>query len=233
MNPESELNPTRAIARWMARTVLGSLLVGAGLFLVAGRLDWTMGWVYLASLLLAGLISGAITDPGLLAERSKRRHEDQKPWDRVLFGAYGTITGYAVPLLAALDLRLGWRPDLSLGIQLLALLPYLLGWALNLWAMAANKFFAQVVRIQTDRGQTVVTDGPYRCVRHPGYTGGILLTATMPLVLGSIWAFGLGVIGALLLVVRTVLEDRVLLEELPGYREYAERVRYRLVPPVW
>lgn len=233
VSPPKEVSSARAIAQWMAKTVLGSFILGAGMFLVAGRLDWTMGWVYLVSLLLWGFVSGVLVDPGLLAERITRRHKNQKAWDRVLFGLYGTITGFVVPLLAALDFRLGWRPHVPLGIELAALFTYLLGWVLNLWAMVENKYFAQVVRIQTDRGQTVIRSGPYRYVRHPGYVGGILLTAATPLILGSVWTFGLGVVGAALLVVRTVLEDRVLLEELAGYREYAQQVRWRLLPFIW
>jgi protein-S-isoprenylcysteine O-methyltransferase Ste14 len=232
-NPEMQLDSRRVIARWMARTILGAVILGVLMFSVAGRLGWIMAWVYLASLLLYGFVSGIVVDPGLLAERSKRRHENQKPWDRVLFRLYGTLTGFVVPLVAALDLRLGWRPHVSLGIMLFALLTYLLGWSLHLWAMAENKYFAQVVRIQTDRGQTVITTGPYKVVRHPGYTGGILLTAATPLMLGSVWASIFGILGALLLVVRTNLEDRVLCEELAGYNEYAEQVRYRLLPLVW
>lgn len=232
-NPDTPLDPKRVIARWMARTILGSLILGAVIFSAAGRLDWTMGWVYLGSLLLVGFVSGIVVDPGLLAERNKRRHQNQKAWDRVLFGLYGTVTGFLVPLVAALDFRFGWQPDVSLPIELTALWFYLLSWALHLWAMAENKYFSQVVRIQTDRGQIVIETGPYRYVRHPGYTGGILLTAATPLMLGSAWATILGLFGALLLVVRTALEDRVLRQELDGYRNYAEKVRYRLLPLVW
>jgi len=232
-NAPSELDSTRVIARWLARTVLGALLLGAGMFAVAGRLDWPMAWVYVASLLLIGFVSALLVDPGLLAERMKRRHENQKTWDRVLFGAYGTVTGFVVPLLAALDVRLGWPPEVPLWIELLAVFIYLVGWAVSLWAMAENSYFSQVVRIQSDRGQKVIQTGPYQYVRHPGYTGGILVTAATPLMLGSVWAFGLGVLGAALLMVRTVLEDRVLLQELEGYDEYAWRVQHRLLPGVW
>lgn len=232
-NARAEPNPARVIARWLARTVLGALILGAGTFAIAGRLDWPMAWVYLASLLVIGCVSAFVVDPGLLAERMQRRHANQEPWDRALFGVYGTVTGFLVPLLAALVLRLGWPPEVPLWIELVALFAYLVGWAVNLWAMAENAYFSQVVRIQTDRGQRVIDTGPYRYVRHPGYTGGVLLTAAMPLVLGSAWALGLGVLGAALLVVRAVLEDRVLLQELEGYDEYARRVPYRLLPGIW
>jgi protein-S-isoprenylcysteine O-methyltransferase Ste14 len=99
--------------------------------------------------------------------------------------------------------------------------------------MAANAYFSMVVRIQEDRGHAVVTDGPYRFVRHPGYLGSILFALATPLVLGSLWAFVPCGLGAVLFIVRTALEDKTLQKELPGYREYAERVRYRLLPGIW
>jgi protein-S-isoprenylcysteine O-methyltransferase Ste14 len=108
-----------------------------------------------------------------------------------------------------------------------------LGWALFMWAMGANAFFSEAVRIQEERGHTVVTDGPYRYVRHPGYVGAILALFATPLLLGSLWALipaGLATIGY---VVRTALEDKTLQEELDGYTEYAQQTRYRLLPGVW
>ena len=101
------------------------------------------------------------------------------------------------------------------------------------WAESVNKHFEPTVRIQTERGHTVVDTGPYTIVRHPGYLAASLLVLGMPLALGSFWALIPAVISYLLLVVRTALEDRTLQDELPGYREYAERVRYRLIPGVW
>jgi protein-S-isoprenylcysteine O-methyltransferase Ste14 len=101
------------------------------------------------------------------------------------------------------------------------------------WSMAANAFFAQTVRIQEDRGHTVATGGPYRYVRHPGYVGGILFQVATPLILGSVWALIPAGLTVCLTIIRTALEDRTLLEELDGYKEYAGRVRYRLLPGVW
>lgn len=192
-----------------------------------------MGWVFLSSYLLITIFSAFISDPDLLAERSRRDRKDQKDWDRLLLGLYGPIVPMIVPLIAGLDLRYGWQPEISITCQLLALAVYILGWGVHLWAMAVNKYFALFVRIQKDRGQTVATSGPYRYVRHPGYVGGILLTASAALVLGSWWAFIPGVLGALMLIIRTVLEDRTLQEELEEYKEYAQQVRYRLLPGIW
>ena len=101
------------------------------------------------------------------------------------------------------------------------------------WAESVNKFFEPTVRIQTDRGHKVIDTGPYALVRHPGYVAACLLFMGMPLALGSLWALIPAVLSCLLLVVRTILEDRTLREELSGYEEYTQRVRYRLIPGVW
>jgi len=127
----------------------------------------------------------------------------------------------------------GWSGTFSPVVQIVALLVMIGGIALSDWAMAANKFFSGVIRIQEDRGHTVETGGPYRFVRHPGYVGGILHHVAAPLMLGSWWALIPGGIGALLFVIRTALEDKTLQDELPGYVEYTQRTRYRLVPWIW
>jgi protein-S-isoprenylcysteine O-methyltransferase Ste14 len=99
--------------------------------------------------------------------------------------------------------------------------------------MVANTFFSTTYRLQEDRGHAVASSGPYRVVRHPGYVGTIAFELATPIMLGSLWALMLGGLGALLIVVRTALEDRTLQEELPGYAEYTQRTRYRLLPKVW
>jgi len=109
----------------------------------------------------------------------------------------------------------------------------MLGIVVLVWAMAANKFFSATVRIQEERGHTVATGGPYRYVRHPGYVGWLMLTLATPVVLGSRWALVPAGITVILTILRTALEDRTLHSELEGYREYAERVRYRLLPGIW
>ena len=108
-----------------------------------------------------------------------------------------------------------------------------LGYALFTWATAANAFFSRIVRLQLDRGQTVVSSGPYRYLRHPAYLGAIAYNLAVGILLASWPAAAVGLAGALLLVVRTALEDRLLRAELPGYEDYARRVRYRLLPGVW
>jgi protein-S-isoprenylcysteine O-methyltransferase Ste14 len=215
------------------KSIAGIALIILLLFLPAGTLDWRAGWAYVIVYVLVILATALVVDPDLMAERNQRRHADQKGWDKALFGAYGTIMGLVIPVLAGFNVRFGWKPDVSSWVQYVALATYVLGWGFHLWAMVVNRFFAQVVRIQHDRGQTVVTGGPYRWVRHPGYAFGVVLTVAGPLMLGSAWATLAGLIGAVLLIVRTALEDRVLVEELAGYKEYTQQVRWRLVPGVW
>jgi protein-S-isoprenylcysteine O-methyltransferase Ste14 len=132
-----------------------------------------------------------------------------------------------------LDERFGWSPNLPLVLSLLALLVAAFGYGLVTWSMVANAYFATVSRIQTERQQRVASGGPYHYLRHPGYTGAILFDLATPLALGSLWALLPGVIAALLMVVRTGLEDRMLQHELLGYRDFARQTRYRLLPGVW
>jgi protein-S-isoprenylcysteine O-methyltransferase Ste14 len=227
----------RRIVTWIVQSALGFVGYGAILFLSAGRLDWVWGWVFLA-LLAAVMISHVLIlvpiNPDLLAERSKGIcQEGAKSWDKwvAMFAAgMGTMGSW---LVASLDVRFEWSASLPLALHIGGLIVSVLGWALFMWAMGANAFFSEAVRIQEDRGHTVVTGGPYRCVRHPGYVGAILALLTTPLLLGSLWALipaGLAAIGY---VVRTALEDNTLQEELDGYAEYAQQTRYRLLPGVW
>jgi len=139
----------------------------------------------------------------------------------------------ALLIVAGLDERFGWSPELAVAIHLIGLAFIALGQGLFSWAMTSNLFFSTAVRIQMDRGQTVVSGGPYRYLRHPGYVGMIVSLFATALVFGSLWALIPAGLAAVLFVVRTALEDKVLLEELDGYQDYARQVRYRLLPGVW
>jgi protein-S-isoprenylcysteine O-methyltransferase Ste14 len=173
-------------------------------------------------------------NPDLLVEREKGlRAKGVKSWDRWIAALAGGVFPMASWIVAGLDFRFGWTESLPLAIHLGGLLGMALGFALFLWAMACNAFFAEGVRIQTERGHTVATGGPYRYVRHPGYSGAILAMVASPLLLGSLWALIPAIMSAALYVVRTSLEDKLLKAELPGYEEYAHRTRYRLMPGVW
>lgn len=213
---------------------LGLLLLATSLFLAAGRLDWGMAWAYIGLYVVNVLINALLIlpkHPELIAERGATK-ADAKQWDRLL-SLLMTCTTFAMLIVAGLQIRFGWLPPIRLSLQLLALLIVVLGQSLFSWAMAANPFFSRTVRIQLDRGQTVVSGGPYQYVRHPGYTGMILASLTTPIMLGAWWALIPGGLTALLYVVRTAWEDRTLQEELPGYMAYVQHVPYRLCPGVW
>lgn len=226
----------REITKWITQAALGVVGYGVILFLSAGRLDWIWGWVQLA--VLAAFLAGhplllIPINPELLAEREKGiRDEGVKGWDKWLAMA---AAGMLFPLwvVAGLDVRLGWTGPMPLALHLGGLVAQILGYGLFLWAMVSNAFFAEGVRIQDERGHTVATGGPYRAVRHPGYAGAIVAALGTPLLLGSLWGLILAALSAALYVTRTALEDRTLREELPGYAEYAQRTRYRLLPGVW
>ena len=169
--------------------------------------------------------------PHLLAERLGPR-KGAKPWDTAIMSALG-LTQLARYIVAGLDQRYGWTGGVSRGSQVTALVLCALGCAVVVWATASNAFFSQIVRIQAERGHAVVTGGPYRYVRHPGYAGAILFELAVPVLLASGWAFIPSGLGAILLVLRTALEDRTLRAELAGCGDYARQVRYRLLPGIW
>jgi protein-S-isoprenylcysteine O-methyltransferase Ste14 len=212
---------------------MGVVFVMATLFIPAGRLDWVMGWalvgIYLGWITAAGLII-APRNPDLLIERASRR-QGMKTWDVALLSMIGLLT-IVKHVVAGLDLRFGWTA-VPFELQIAGLVIAAQGYALTTWAMVANAFFSTVTRIQADRGHHVVTSGPYRFVRHPGYTGTIAFELTTPLMLGSLWALIPGGLAVLLTVVRTALEDRTLRQELPGYTDYARQTKYRLLPGIW
>jgi len=209
-------------------------MLAAMLFLPAGRLDWVMGWVLVGIMFLWANTTALVLilrNPELIAERIGPK-KGAKPWDTVLLSIIGLVT-IARCIVAGLDQRFGWTTGISLPLQIAMLAVAVLGYALVVWATAANPFFSQAVRIQKERGHTVATGGPYRYVRHPGYVGAIIQSLGAPPMFGSLWTLIPGGLAALLMVIRTALEDRTLHEELDGYREYAQRVRYRLLPGVW
>lgn len=232
--PGHQPETTRTIVRFLVREAMGVLMLAAILFLSAGRLDWVWGWALVGITFLwatATALVSILRHPGLLAERLGPR-KGAKGWDAVVMGIVGLAT-IARCIVAGLDVRFGWTTGISLPFQIATLAVAMLGYALVVWATAANAFFSQIVRIQKERGHTVATGGPYRFLRHPGYVGTILFELSAPVMLGSWWALIPGGLTAMLFIVRTALEDKTLLEELGGYKEYAMRVRYRLLPGIW
>jgi protein-S-isoprenylcysteine O-methyltransferase Ste14 len=210
---------------------LNAAIVGLLLFIPAGTLDWPMAWVLVGFTVVSLVINSLMVRPDLIDERT-RRHADAKPFDRYLVMAI-VLTGLAAIGVSGLDFRYGWTVSFPPAVQATAFVLVVISGMIVMWATTSNPFFSAVIRIQNDRGHSVVSTGPYRYIRHPGYAGWCLYMLCLPLMLGSLVALIPGAIAAGLDVVRTNLEDRILIAELAGYREYAERVRYRLVPGVW
>jgi protein-S-isoprenylcysteine O-methyltransferase Ste14 len=220
------------------RTILSALanypLLGALLFGAAGTVRWIAGWTFLALFVGASV---AVTrwllvhDPGLLEERL-RIGKNQKWWDKIFVGVIGLLflAWFAVMPLDAVRFRWTHVP--------LALLPVgVLLTSLAFWLFFAtfreNPFLSGVVRIQGERGHSVISTGPYRVVRHPMYAAALLLFVGGPLWLGSWWGLAVGALFSTVMALRAVLEERTLTRELAGYEEYRRKVRYRLVPYVW
>jgi len=233
MSPQTR----RSILRWIVQAALGVVGYAVLLFVTAGSITWLWGWVLiavLAAFLAAHPILLIPINPELLAEREKGQFgEGVKAWDKVVSMLAGGVFPVASWIVAALDFRFGWTAGWSLPYHLVGLAVMVLGFALFLWAMVSNAYFSEGVRIQEERGHTVATGGPYRYVRHPGYLGAMLSQSATALLLGSSWAIIPSLGSAAAYVLRTYLEDRTLLQELPGYPEFAAVTRYRLFPGVW
>lgn len=225
---------TKLIVRYAIRETVGIVGMGVALFWSAGQIDWWPAWASLA-VMLAWILATAIVifrvNPDLLAERMGPR-EGAKPWDTAIMSLLG-LTQLVRYIIAGLDQRYGWTGGIPLAAQIAALTVCALGYALVVWATASNAFFSQIVRIQSERGQTVVTGGPYHYVRHPAYFGAILYELAVPILLASWWALIVSGLSTILLILRTALEDRSLQAELAGYVDYARQVRHRLLPGIW
>jgi protein-S-isoprenylcysteine O-methyltransferase Ste14 len=230
-----ELTPEvkAGISKRIVQIVVVFVFEAAILFLSAGRFDWLWAWVLLLLYMVGVLVNASFMlryNPETIARRASA--EGVKGWDRIVSGLWA-LMGIVQLIVAGLDIRNSWSEPLALAVHILSATVYTLGFALFSWAMISNAYFATVVRVQQDRGHRVCTSGPYRFVRHPGYVGAILQSLALPFLLGSIWALIPGIVSACILVVRTALEDRTLRQELPGYSDYAEQVRFRLLPGVW
>jgi protein-S-isoprenylcysteine O-methyltransferase Ste14 len=231
---EKRSNMVRGIAVRLGVIGVTLAVQAALLFGGAGTLNWPWAWVYFAISLVTVLINGSIllrTSPEMVAERG--RPKEVQGWDKVVSSIWGVAVYLALPLVAGLDVRFGWPPALNVIWHAAGAVVLAAGYGFTAWAMISNAYFSTAVRIQSERGHTVCRSGPYRFVRHPGYVGMALQALGMPFLLGSLWALLPAFAAAIPMVIRTALEDRMLQAELPGYREYAQEVRYRLVPGIW
>jgi len=224
------------IRRLIQKSLTGLAIMLVLLFVPAGTLAWPAGWVLLIEFSIA---SALITrwllrhNPALLEERmTPLIQRDQKAWDKVLMTAFLLLWCAWLVVMSLDAARFGWS-HVSLWLQAFGAIAIAVGMYITFLTMRANTFASPVVKIQAARGHRVVSDGPYAIVRHPMYGGSLLLVAGIPLLLGSWWGLAMALVIVLLLAVRAVMEERTLMAELPGYADYAARVRYRLVPFIW
>jgi len=232
--PDNENKKKNWYFRIGFQSFFGILLVLAIIFLPAGRITYWQGWAFAGTMVLIVLISAI-----MFAGKTDVIKERQKPgpgtkwWDKIFYAFY-IPAFFAVVIIAGLDAgRFGWTGQFPVLLYIIGYIVFLFSNFMYLWSMWINRFFSSTVRLQTDRGQEVVQNGPYRLVRHPGYVGGILMGISTALVLGSLWALIPAGVVMLLLIIRTYLEDATLQKELPGYADYASKVRYRLLPGIW
>ena len=231
-----EVVQTNTPRQWIGLIVV-HLSIPLLLFVCAGDIGWWQAWVYSLLFVAAGLGGRFLAErrhPGLLAERQSIDNiQTVKTWDKVLAPLMALSLSLPLVIVAGLDHRFGWSPAFPLWLILIGFFLIAFGYAFAVWALVENRFFSSVVRIQTDRGHVVCDTGPYRIVRHPGYAGNILPLLGIVLALSSLWTLIPAAVALVIAVIRTALEDRTLQEELPGYKEYARRVRYRLFPGIY
>jgi protein-S-isoprenylcysteine O-methyltransferase Ste14 len=228
--PPERIDRRRIVGFLLAVPVYFALFM----FWPAGTWAWPKGWLFIGVMLAAGVVASVFlwrVNPEVVAARS-RPFKVAKRWDRLLLWFFLPALYFIVPVAALDDGRFHWfpLPDWVCGVGYALLL---VGMVVVTWAEAVNKFFEPTVRIQTERGHKVIDTGPYAFIRHPGYVAGILTFLSIPLCLASVWALipaGLSSLGILL---RTYWEDETLQEELPGYKEYTQRVPYKMIPGVW
>lgn len=210
---------------------LGTLAFAAFIFLGAGKLHYGQALLYVALALVGVTLNHLLVRPGsdITVERVTSVGAGEG-WDRRILGAYFLVS-LVTFVTAGLDSgRFGWSGPVPLGVTVGGVALMLAGQTLFALAKRENDFFSSTAAIQTERGHRVCATGPYRFVRHPGYLGMLLSLLAFPLVLQAYWAFVPATVGAVLLLLRTALEDRFLHARLPGYPEYAARTRWRLIP---
>ena len=220
--------------RLVFASIAGLVLMAAIVFWPAGRLDWPQGWLHFAIVFISLFVNFFYlqrVNPEVIVYRL-HTGPGTKTWDKLWSVLFAPVF-FAIYIIAGFDaVRYQWT-SMVVWLWPLGLLFWVCGFLLLARAMGVNPFFEKTVRIQHEREQRVIDSGPYAFIRHPGYLGFFGWCLSIPLLLGSWWAFVPAVLSMFGIAVRTALEDRTLQNELKGYREYAKRVRYRLIPGIW
>lgn len=223
------------IARLLLQNTVFVVAMGALLFACAGTLHWPAAWTFLATSALLGPLCGwwlYRIDPALLAERLRPVLQKDQPAADKMFMTLFVVAMLAWLVVMGLDRRVQ-SSDMPVALQALGFGLFLASTLFTMWVFRENSFAAPVVKLQTEREQHVISTGPYGYVRHPMYSGLVLFFTGVPLLLGSWWGLAMMPLLIALLAVRIPIEERTLREGLPGYTDYAARVRYRLIPGVW
>ncbi|MFC2124198.1 methyltransferase family protein [Bacteroidota bacterium] len=232
---EKEKKLTTKAKIYIARGVFASILFTVYFFVASGKWDYDRAWIsyiYFLVIVLSSNLYLAKKNPELLDQRSKIQ-KGSKKWDVWWLVFFGLFFLHGAHIIAGLDLRYNDPSFTSTWYWLFGAIFYLAFSTFTTWAMAVNKHFESSVRIQDDREHNVVSSGPYKYVRHPGYTGIFGWAIGFSLQIGSLWALYAGIITLIAVIIRTYFEDKTLQNELDGYKEYTEKVRFRLIPGVW
>ena len=219
---------------YLVKHFVGTFLFFNIIFISAGRINYWQGLIYLVIGLIMSVLSYTVfrIDSELLNERAQAG-KGAKQWDKIILGL-SFLTTISMYTIAGLDSgRYYWSPEFPLTLTVLGILLTIAGQLIFLIAQKQNKFFSSTVRIQTDRGHVVCDTGLYKIVRHPAYLGMIVQSFGFPLLFGSLWSIIPICLSIILILIRTYLEDKMLKNELKGYREYTFKTRYRIVPYVW
>jgi len=223
------------IGKLLLQNLIWIVAMGALLFVPAGTLHWPAAWVFLGTIAILGVSCGlwlARTDPALLAERMHPMMQSNQPLaDKIFMLAFGLVA-LSWFLVIGFDERMH-ASHVPTALQAMGLAMLLGSAGFMMWVMHENSFAAPVVKLQTERDHRVVSTGPYAWVRHPMYSGSVLFFAGAPLLLGSWWGVAMLPLFTALFAIRTRIEERALIAGLPGYADYAARVRYRLLPGLW
>ncbi len=223
-------------SQWFSTSII-YISIPAILLVCGWDLGWWQAWLFFVLIVTAG-IGGRIwaeqRHPGILAERFKySKAQGIKSWDKVIAPLMAFSLSFPLVIVAGLDHRFAWSPHLPIWMNLLGFVLIAFGYAFASWALIENRFFSTFVRIQKEREHEVCSSGPYAIVRHPGYAGNMLALLGIVLALGSVWTLIPVLMAIIIAVTRTELEDRTLQEELRGYKEYVQKVRYRWIPGIY
>ena len=219
------------IVKRITQVIFTFLLQCSLLFGSAGTLRWNWAWFLIATEIII-LLFNFVALPGEVIKERGGEKKNVKKWDKMLV-SISVIPSLGIYIISGLDYRFSWSPYLKPIIHIISLIILLLASMLFTWSMVSNNFFSTMVRIQEERGHTIAAEGPYKYVRHPGYVGYILMILATPVVLGSLYALIASALVMIIFFIRTTLEDKTLMTELDGYKEYSRKVKYRLIPFVW